>query len=103
MVTRDEIIAGFSDILCDVVGVDVEDVAEDKRLTADLDVDSLSMVEVIVATEERFGVKITDDDARGPKAMGDAVSFIGRHWPEMATAASASGPAWRPARRGGMS
>ena len=47
-----------------------------KSFTDDLDVDSLSMVEVVVAAEEKFGVKIPDDEVQNLKTVGDAVSFI---------------------------
>ena len=76
MTTRDEITAGLSEILEEVAGVNPGDVAEDKSFTDDLDVDSLSMVEVVVAAEEKFGVSIPDDEVKNLKTVGDAVSFI---------------------------
>jgi acyl carrier protein len=74
--TRDEISAGLAEILEEVAGVSPADVAEDKSFTEDLDVDSLSMVEVVVAAEEKFGVKIPDDEVQNLKTVGDAVSYI---------------------------
>jgi acyl carrier protein len=76
MATRDEIITGLGEILEEVAGVSPDDVSEEKSFTEDLDVDSLSMVEVVVAAEERFGVKIPDDEVQNLKTVGDAVSFI---------------------------
>jgi acyl carrier protein len=76
--TNDEITAGLSEILEEVAGVDQKDVAADKSFTDDLDVDSLSMVEVVVAAEEKFGVKIPDDEVQNLKTVGDAVSFIAK-------------------------
>ena len=76
MTTRDEITSGLAEILEEVAGVNPDDVAEEKSFTDDLDVDSLSMVEVVVAAEERFGVKIPDDDVKGLRTVGDAVSYI---------------------------
>ena len=76
MTTRDEITAGLAEILEEVAGVNPDDVAESKSFTDDLDVDSLSMVEVVVAAEERFDVKIPDDDVKNLKTVGDAVSYI---------------------------
>ena len=49
---------------------------DDKSFTDDLDVDSLSMVEVAMAAEEKFGVKIPDDELPKLKTVGDAVTFI---------------------------
>ena len=76
MATREEITSGLAEILEEVAGVNPDDVTEEKSFTEDLDVDSLSMVEVVVAAEERFGVKIPDDDVKGLRTVGDAVSYI---------------------------
>ena len=76
MTTRDEITAGLAEILEEVAGVNPDDVAESKSFTDDLDVDSLSMVEVVVAAEEKFGVKIPDDAVKDLSTVGDAVSYI---------------------------
>jgi acyl carrier protein len=76
MTTRDEIVAGLAEILEEVAGVNPDDVAEDKSFTEDLDVDSLSMVEVVVAAEEKFGVKIPDDAVQDLRTVGDAVTYI---------------------------
>jgi acyl carrier protein len=76
MSTKEEILAGLAEILEEVAGVDPSAVDADTSFTDDLDVDSLSMVEVVVAAEERFGVKIPDDKVQGLKTVGDAVDFI---------------------------
>jgi acyl carrier protein len=75
-VSNDEIRTGLADILEEVAGVLPADVTIDKSFTEDLDVDSLSMVEIALAAEERFGVKIPDDELANLKTVGDAVSYI---------------------------
>jgi acyl carrier protein len=75
-VSNDDIRTGLADILEEVAGVMPADVTEDKSFTEDLDVDSLSMVEIALAAEERFGVKIPDDELANLKTVGDAVSYI---------------------------
>ena len=72
----EEIRAGLAEILQEVADVAPEDVVDDKSFTDDLDVDSLSMVEVAMAAEEKFGVKIPDDELPKLKTVGDAVSYI---------------------------
>jgi acyl carrier protein len=79
MSSREEIVAGLAEILEEVAGVKPADVSEGKSFTEDLDVDSLSMVEVVVAAEERFGVKIPDDQVQNLKTVGDAVDYITKH------------------------
>lgn len=74
--SADEVRAGLAEILNEVADVDAGDVTDDKSFTDDLDVDSLSMVEVAMAAEEKFGVKIPDDDLPKLRTVGDAVNYI---------------------------
>ena len=74
--TQDAVLAGIKEIVVEVAGIDAGKIAMDKKFTDDLDVDSLSMVEVVVAAEERFGVKIPDDQVAELATVGDAVNFI---------------------------
>ncbi len=63
----------------EIAGIPVEDVQADKSFTDDLDVDSLSMVEVVVAAEERFGIKIPDEDVKTLRTVRDATDYILKH------------------------
>jgi acyl carrier protein len=76
MATTEEIRSNLAEIVNEVAGIPAEDVQMDKSFVDDLDVDSLSMVEVVVAAEEQFGVKIPDDEVKNLKTVGDAVAFI---------------------------
>ncbi|PYC73876.1 acyl carrier protein [Streptomyces tateyamensis] len=73
---KDAVLEGLAEIVNEIAGIPTEDVALDKSFTDDLDVDSLSMVEVVVAAEERFDVKIPDDEVKNLKTVGDAVDYI---------------------------
>jgi acyl carrier protein len=74
--SADEIRSGLASILEEVADVAPDDVSDDKSFVDDLDVDSLSMVEVAMAAEEKFGVKIPDDELPKLKTVGDAVRYI---------------------------
>lgn len=76
MATAEEIREGLASILEEVADVSPSDVSDDKSFVDDLDVDSLSMVEVAMAAEEKFGVKIPDDELPKMKTVGDAVKYI---------------------------
>ncbi|HEV7202980.1 MAG TPA: acyl carrier protein [Jatrophihabitans sp.] len=76
MASADEIREGLASILNEVADVSAEDVSDEKSFVDDLDVDSLSMVEVAMAAEEKFGVKIPDDELPKLKTVGDAVNYI---------------------------
>jgi len=78
MANEQEILSGLPEIVNEIAGVPLADIQPEKSFTDDLDVDSLSMVEVVVAAEEKFGVTIPDDEVKNLKTVGDAVSFIQR-------------------------
>ena len=79
MATQEEILEGLAEIVNEVAGIDVADVQLEKSFTEDLDVDSLTMVEVVVAAEDKFGVKIPDEEVKNLSTVGDAVSYISAH------------------------
>lgn len=72
----EEILAGLAEIINEETGLDQADVQLDKSFTDDLDIDSLSMMTIVVGAEEKFDVKIPDDQVRGLKTVRDAVDFI---------------------------
>ena len=76
MATKTDILTDLAAIVEDIADVDAADVQLDKEFIGDLDVDSLSMVEIVVAAEEKFGVRIPDDDVKNLKTVGDAVDYI---------------------------
>ena len=71
-----DVLAGLKEIVEEVAGVSPSLIELDKNFTDDLEVDSLSMVEVVVAADERFGVKIPDEAVTDLVTVGDAVNFI---------------------------
>ncbi len=78
MATTEEVRTDLAEIVNEVAGVPAEDVQLDKSFADDLDVDSLSMVEIIYAAEEKFSVSIPDEEAKNLKTVGDAVAYIER-------------------------
>ncbi len=75
-VTQEEIIAGIAEIIEEVTGIEPSEVTPEKSFVDDLDIDSLSMVEIAVQTEDKYGVKIPDEDLAGLRTVGDVVSYI---------------------------
>ena len=74
----DDILSGLAVIVNEVAGVPVEDVQPDKSFVDDLDIDSLSMVEVVMACEDKWGVKIPDSEVKNLRTVGDAVDYIAK-------------------------
>jgi acyl carrier protein len=76
--SSDEILTGLADIVHEITGVPAASVVSGASFLDDLDIDSLSMVEIVVAAEERFSVRIPDDDVKDLRTVGDAVAYIAR-------------------------
>ena len=76
--SREEIVSGLAEVLEEVAGTPADKVTPDAAFDKDLDVDSLTMVEVVVACEERFGVRIPDAAREGLRTGGDAVDYIAK-------------------------
>ena len=76
MANKEEILAGLAEIVNEETGVEVEDVERDKSFTEDLDIDSISMMTIVVNAEEKFEVTIPDEEVKNLKTVGDAVDFI---------------------------
>ena len=74
----DGVRSGFVAIVTEISDLPAEEVQPDKALRADLGVDSLSLVEIVVATEEQFGVRIPDEDAKQLVTVGDYVEYVER-------------------------
>ena len=74
--TQEEIISGLAEIIEEVTGIEPSEVTPEKSFVDDLDIDSLSMVEIAVQAEDKFGVKIPDDELANLKTVGDAVDYI---------------------------
>ncbi len=66
----------IKEIICEQLDVKPEDVSEGKSFTEDLGADSLAIVELVLALEEQFDVKIPDDEVDKIKTVGDAVAYI---------------------------
>ena len=63
-------------IVQEATGIPAGRVVPAASFVDDLDVDSLSMVEIATAAEDHFGVRIPDDDLKNLKTVGDAVTYI---------------------------
>ena len=73
---QDRVIAGIAEIIEEVTGIEPSEVTMEKSFVDDLDIDSLSMVEIAVQTEDKYGVKIPDEDLASLRTVGDVVNYI---------------------------
>ena len=76
MASREEVFEQVREILVERLDVKADDVNIGAHLRDDLEADSLDLVELIMDLEERFGVKISDEEAQSITTVGEAVDFI---------------------------
>ena len=63
-------------IICEQLSVEEADVVPEASFVDDLGADSLDLVELIMAMEEKFGVEIADEDAEKIKTVQDAIDYV---------------------------
>ncbi|MGW4534985.1 meromycolate extension acyl carrier protein AcpM [Nocardia sp. NPDC004340] len=74
--TQEEIVSGIAEIVEEVTGIDASEVTIEKSFVEDLEIDSLSQVEIAVQLEDRYDVKVPDEDLAGLRTVGDAVAYV---------------------------
>jgi len=77
--TDQEILAGLAEIIDEIAGVPADEVTPEKNFVEDLDIDSLSMVEIAVAAQDKFGVEIPDENLKDLKTVQDVVNFVSKN------------------------
>jgi len=66
-------------IIVEVLGVDPEKVTPEASFREDLEADSLDLVELIMAFEDKFGGEISDEEAQQITTVGEAVAYVEAH------------------------
>lgn len=73
---RAEVEAKMTDLLVDELGIDRDKIAMSASFEEDLEVDSLGVVELLMALEDNFGVSIPDEEAEQIGTVGQAVDLV---------------------------
>ena len=74
--TQADVLSGLAEIVNEETGIAASDVQLEKHFTNDLDIDSILMMTIVVNAEDKFGVKIPDEEVKNLETVGDAVNFI---------------------------
>ena len=74
--STEDVLAGLAELINDENGIAADTVELDKSFTDDLDIDSISMMTIVVNAEEKFDVKIPDEEAESITTVGQAVDLV---------------------------
>ncbi|QKJ21751.1 acyl carrier protein [Poseidonibacter lekithochrous] len=64
------------EVVVEQLDCDAAEVKEDSKFIEDLGADSLDVVELVMALEEKFDIEIPDEDAEGILTVQDAIKYI---------------------------
>ncbi len=67
------------EVVVEQLNVNPDEVKMESKFVEDLGADSLDVVELVMALEEKFGIEIPDDQAEKIQTVGDAVKYIEEH------------------------
>jgi acyl carrier protein len=73
---RSQLEAKMTELLVDELGIDRDKIRMDATFEEDLEVDSLGVVELLMALEDTFGVTIPDEEAEAIGTVGQAVDLV---------------------------
>lgn len=73
---RDQISERLTGVLVSELGLDASKIADEAHFEEDLDVDSLGVVELLMALEDAFDIKIPDEDAESIMTVGQAIDLV---------------------------
>ncbi len=73
---RNDVLALVQEVVVDVLGVEPGAVVESAGFKDDLSADSLDLVELVMALEERFDVTIPEEELEGITTVGQAVDAV---------------------------
>lgn len=63
-------------IINDKLGVDIPKIKPESKFSSDLGADSLDIVELVMAFEEKFGIDVDDDEAGKLKTVQDVIDYM---------------------------
>ncbi len=64
------------DIVAEKVGVDPEEIAMDTSFADDLEADSITLFELVMALEDEFDIEIDDESIEKITTVGDIVNYL---------------------------
>lgn len=76
MANRDEILSALKDVLVDRLKVDASTITDDANLFEDLGLDSIDLMTVVMAVEEKFAIEVSDEELEDVTTLGQAADLL---------------------------
>jgi len=73
------LIEDVKEVVVEQLNVNPDEVKEESKFVEDLGADSLDVVELVMALEEKFDIEIPDTDAEKIITVNDAIKYIEEH------------------------
>lgn len=83
--TRDQVLQLVREHLATELEIDIEAIGEQTRFKEDLEADSLDLMELVMELEDRYGVRIPDEEATRILTVGQAADYVAARAPQGAT------------------
>ncbi len=74
--SREEVFERVKEVLTEQLGVDEGEITEEASFQEDLDADSLDLYELVMELEDRYGIRVSEEEAAEIETVGDAVDFV---------------------------
>jgi len=76
---EDVVLSKVINIISTTCEIDKKDIKENSNLLTDLELESLDVVDLIVAFEKEFNLEIQDQDIKGFQTVGDIANYLKSH------------------------
>jgi len=73
------VLEDVKEVVVEQLNVNPDEIKAESKFVEDLGADSLDVVELVMALEEKFDIEIPDADAEGIATVGDAIKYVEDH------------------------
>ena len=73
---RDEVLTLVREHLAEELEIEIDRIGEQTRFKEDLDADSLDLYELLMELEDRYGIRVSEEEAAEIETVNDAVEFV---------------------------
>ncbi|MGQ0679025.1 MAG: acyl carrier protein [Actinomycetota bacterium] len=74
--TRQDVVEALKEVLVDRLKVEADTITEDANLFEDLGLDSIDLMTVVMAVEERFSIEVSDEELEDVTTLGQAADLL---------------------------